>query len=292
MPNEGDAWVNPAVTSSEDLAVRSDPLAKVKRENFPVAALLPGRYRRHLLAVYAFARLVDDIGDEPPHRATPLLDHVDAELDVIETGGAPRSAVLRGVAVTVDECGVPVGTLRRLVRANRREQLVRDYATQAQLLEYCELSANPVGHAVLHVFGAMTPQRRELSDRVCTALQLVEHCQDVGEDAARGRCYLPAEDRERLGCRLEDLRAARAGDALRWVVGLQAGRARALLDAGAPLVGQLSGWARLAVAGYLAGGRAALDALDASGYDVLAAPVRAGRGRVALAWLRTLLRGR
>ena len=60
-----------------------------------------------------------------------------------------------------------------------------------ELVEYCDLSANPVGELVLHVFGAATPERIQLSDLVCTALQLVEHWQDVGEDFGRGRIYLP-----------------------------------------------------------------------------------------------------
>ena len=96
-----------------------------------------------------------------------------------------------------------------LIQANRQDQVVTRYATAADLFGYCELSANPVGRIVLHVFGAFTPERAALSDRVCTALQLAEHWQDVAEDLRAGRVYLPGEDMARFGCTEDDLAAAR-----------------------------------------------------------------------------------
>ena len=108
-------------------------------------------------------------------------------------------------------------------------------ANRYELAGYCELSANPVGELVLHVFGAATPERIALSDRVCTGLQLVEHWQDVGEDARRGRVYLPAEDLERFGVAEDDLLGARTGERLRRLLAFEVARARRLLDEGAPL---------------------------------------------------------
>ena len=118
---------------------------------------------------------------------------------------------------------------------------------------------------MLHVFDAATPERIVLSDKVCTALQIVEHCQDVGEDFARGRVYLPAEDLRAFGCTDADLAAATTPTRLRGAVTRVADRASALLDEGEPLVRGLDGWAGICVAGYLAGGRATLAALRAGG---------------------------
>ena len=98
-----------------------------------------------------------------------------------------------------------------LIQANRQDQQVTRYRTFADLQQYCELSANPVGQIVLYIFGAATPERIALSDRICTALQLAEHWQDVAEDLANGRIYLPAEDLERFGCTEADLAAPAAG---------------------------------------------------------------------------------
>src|SRR5581483_4627944 len=141
--------------------------------------------------------------------------------------------------------------------ANRRDQQVVAYETFDDLLGYCELSANPVGELVLHVFDAATPERIELSHRICSALQVIEHCQDVAEDAARGRVYVPAEDLERFGVEPAELRKPVAGDRVLELLAFEIqSRARPLLDSGAPLVGALRGRARVAVAGYVGGGRA------------------------------------
>jgi squalene synthase HpnC len=265
---------------------------KAGQENFPVAArVLPARYRRHLLAVYGYARLVDDIGDEAPlGDRTRLLDEVAADLERVAAGATPRMPALRALAPTVHELAIPVEPFRRLIEANRQDQVVARYDTFDDLMAYCELSANPVGHIVLHVFGAATAHRIRLSDRICSALQIVEHCQDVGEDHARGRVYLPAADLRRFGCAEADLEEPVTPTRLRGVIALAAGRARRLLDEGAPLVAELTGFARIAVAGYVAGGRATVAALERGRYDVLGHRLRRRRSRLLTEWLRSLTR--
>ncbi|RKF26378.1 squalene synthase HpnC [Micromonospora globbae] len=263
-------------------------------ENFPVALrVLPARYRRHLIAVYAYARHVDDLGDEPQAPGvdrTAELDRIEAELRALYTGRAVSHPVVRALAPTVTGCGLPLDALVRLVEANRLDQRVTRYATFAQLVDYCTLSANPIGELVLHVFGQAGPARRQLSDRICTALQLVEHLQDVAEDHRRGRVYLPAEDLDRFGVTEEDLGRPAATAPLRELIAFEAERARAWLDAGAPLVSALHGWARLAVGGYLAGGRATLDALAEADHDPLRAAVRPRRRRVLRRYLAATVR--
>ncbi|GAA0400647.1 squalene synthase HpnC [Microbispora corallina] len=279
---------------SSEAALHHLDAAPPRRENFPVASLLlPRSVRRHLLAVYGFARRVDDIGDEaPPGERRELLDAVDADLRRLYAGRPPHLGVVRVLAPTVRACAVPAEPFHHLVEANRRDQEVSRYETFADLLGYCALSANPVGRIVLHVFGAATPDRIALSDRICSALQILEHCQDVGEDLARGRVYLPAEDLRRLGCAEADLTAVQNTEPLRDVVALQTRRAAHLLDEGAPLVGTLPGVARTAVAGYVAGGRAVVAALERHGHDVLGRAVRPRRTVLLRAWLRILARGR
>jgi phytoene/squalene synthetase len=151
-----------------------------------------------------------------------------------------------------------------------------------------------VGEIVLAVMGRSTPERVALSDSICTALQLAEHCQDVAEDFAAGRVYLPAEDMRRFGATTGELQpaATRGRDSarapLRAVVAFEVRRARDLLDEGAALVGELHGRERLAIAAFVAGGRAALDAIEGTGYDVLAGPVKASRRRRLRALLEVL----
>jgi squalene synthase HpnC len=274
--------------------------AKASGENFPVALrLLPARYRRHLQAVYGYARAVDDMGDEaPPGQRARLLDDLEADLGRLyrfqgsDSAEPPRLGVVRALAPLVAECGVPQQPFLDLIQANRQDQVVTRYATFEDLVGYCELSANPVGRIVLYVFGAVSPDRLVLSDQVCTALQLAEHWQDVAEDYQAGRIYLPAEDLARFGVSEADLAAPTASAQLRDLMAFEVRRARMLLDQGAPLVGNLRGAARVAVAGYVAGGRAALAAIAGAGHDVLRATPKPRRGRLVREVLTAYAAGR
>jgi squalene synthase HpnC len=278
----------------------AEVVANAPGENFPVALrLLPARHRRHLTNLYFFARLTDDHGDEARDGSADvtelrlgLLDELAADVDRIYSGGTPESPVMRAMAETVSECGVPARPLLDLIQANRQDQQVTRYPTYADLERYCELSANPVGQIVLYIFGVATPARVALSDNICTALQLVEHWQDVAEDLGNGRIYLPGEDLERFGCTEADLAAPTAGPAVLQLMTFETDRASRLLDQGAPLVGTLRGSARLAVAGYLAGGRAALAAIRGQHYDVLRGTPRGRKPRLAAELAKAYLRGR
>jgi squalene synthase HpnC len=280
--------------AGQDEAARSDAMmTRSTRENFPVALrMLPAGRRRHLMAVYGFARITDDIGDEAPLAERPrMLDELEADV-VRLNGGQPQLPVIRALEPTVRELGVPIQPFLDLIAANRQDQIVARYQTFEELLGYCKLSANPIGRIVLHVFGAYSPARAELSDRVCTALQLAEHWQDVAEDYRAGRIYLPAEDLGRFGVGEADLAAAAAAAPLRELMAFETQRARRLLDDGAPLVGTLRGMSRMAVGGYVAGGRAALASIVAVGYDVLAAQAVPAKRRLAAELLATVVTGR
>jgi squalene synthase HpnC len=267
--------------------------AKEAAENFPVAMrLLPRRHRTHLRAIYDVVRTIDDLGDEAAGDRVALLDEFAADLERVWLGDEPRAGVLRRLVPTARARALDPEPFRHLIEANRQDQRVTGYQSYPDLIGYCRLSARPVGRLVLCVFDASTPRTRRLSDRICDALQLVEHWQDIAEDRRAGRIYLPREDLDRFCVAPADLDAPVAGAPLRRLVAFETGRARALLDAGEPLVGLLHGWARVAVAGYLAGGRAAIDGLRRRGYDVLAGSPPGRRRDVARHALGALARGR
>ncbi|MCS0599841.1 squalene synthase HpnC [Streptomyces sp. LP11] len=269
-------------------------LDKAASENFPVAPFfLPRDWRDDLMAVYGFARLVDDIGDGDlaPGGADARLLGVSATeaedrlllLDAFEADlrrvfdGTPRHPLLRRLAPTVRRRSLTPEPFLGLIAANRQDQLVTRYETYDDLLAYCELSANPVGRLVLGVTGTATPERIRLSDAICTALQIVEHLQDVAEDLGRDRVYLPAEDMKRFHVQETDLAARTAGASVRALVAYEAQRARDLLNEGAPLVGSVHGRLKLLLAGFVAGGRAAIRAIAAAEHDVLPGPPRPGK---------------
>ncbi|ADI05711.1 squalene/phytoene synthase [Streptomyces bingchenggensis BCW-1] len=287
-------------------------LDKAAHENFPVAPFfLPRAWRADLMAIYGYARLVDDIGDGdlPPGGSDAELLGLDRDraddplmmLDAFEkdlwrvfgepggtggasgTGGAagtgsvspdPRHPLLRALRPTVRRHRLPPEPFLGLIEANRQDQRVRRYETYEDLLGYCELSANPVGRLVLGVTGTTSPERVRRSDSICTALQIVEHLQDVAEDLRRDRVYLPAEDMKSFGVTEADLAAPTAGAPVRALIAHEAARAETLLNEGTPLVGSVHGRLKWLLAGFVAGGRAALRAVAAAGYDVLPGPPR------------------
>ncbi len=255
-------------------------MARAAGENFPVALrLLPRAARGHLQAIYGYARLVDNLGDEYPGDRAAALDWVEAQLDDLFADTARHKAFLQ-LAPTVARFGLDREPFDQLLAANRVDQHKARYEDFDELLEYCTLSANPVGHLVLAVFEAATPERLVASDEVCSGLQVLEHLQDVAEDAASGRVYLPADDMERFGVTADDLHAPVAAAGLRGLVAYEAGRARAMLESGRGLVASLTGSARLAVAGFVAGGLAGLDALEAAGFEVLGGTRKASKARL------------
>jgi squalene synthase HpnC len=251
-------------------------MPQARRENFPVASrLLPPAARSHLLAIYGFARLVDDAGDEAHGDRPALLDWLERDLERA-FGGTPEHPLLLRLQGTVAACNLPIEPFRRLIEAGRRDQVVHRYETFEDLLGYCALSANPVGELVLGVFGLATPERIRLSDAVCSGLQLVEHWQDIAEDYRRGRIYLPAQDRNRFGVGEADLDAGSPSPPLQRLMAFEVARARSLLDDGAPLIATVRGRPRIAVAAFVAGGRSALRAIERASYDVLGSTPRPG----------------
>lgn len=279
-----------ASTAFDAAPSREAVMGQAGSENFPVASHLLGRRERtHLLAIYGFARLVDDLGDESAGDRLALLGWLEGELERVYSGQPAEHPVMHSLAATVADCHLPEDPFRRLIEANRRDQAVTRYETFDELLGYCQLSAAPVGELVLHVFGAASAARIALSDRICAALQIVEHLQDVVEDHQRGRVYLPREDMARFGCAEGELE--HGGAHLRELIGFEAARARALLSEGAPLSRMLPLRPRVAVASFVAGGRAALDALRRAGYDVVGEPHPASKRAFAVAWAQAV-RGR
>ena len=287
--------------------------ARAATENFPVALrILSADQRRHLMAIYRFARLTDQIGDAAHGDRLAMLDELQRQVDACvdaQTGGNACVHVQKGgnacvdaqmdgnarvdagadgkhgkihsiietLAPTIRACALPIGPFHRLIDANRLDQVKQRCENLQELLDYCDLSANPVGELVLYVFGVATPERIRQSDAVCTGLQLVEHWQDVKEDYLAGRIYLPSEDLVKFGCREEALGANSASRELRELLRFECERAHGLLDEGVPLVKSLRGRARLAIGGFVAGGRAALDAIAHASYDVMGGAPRARR---------------
>ena len=297
---------SPLTASTEDI------LRFAPQENFPVALrVLRRTLRRDLLALYGFARFIDNLGDDPLDASGNLrsaedrlaaLDAAEHELDLAIDGTAAHEIFVR-LGETARRCRLGRKNFVKLIDANRLDQTKSRYETWSDLMDYCDLSANPVGRIVLGIFEAdatgrrkaiATPENIALSDKICSALQVAEHLQDIGEDYRAGRVYLPQSDWERFGCSEDDFAASVERSLtslpLRRLVIYEAQRARQMLRDGAPLIKKLRGGQRLAMIGFVAGGHAALDAIEAAGGEVLTEQCVATKSRQASRVLQLLAR--
>ena len=265
-PHAGDR-----VLSLRDARAYCARVTRTHYENFSVASwLLPSHLVPHFEAVYAYCRWADDLADETGggSRALALLDWWRFEL-LDAYAGRPWHPVMIALRDTVTAYNIPPEPFFNLLAAFVQDQHAKTYATFADLLGYCANSADPVGRLVLSLFESSTPGRVELSDRICTGLQLANFCQDVARDADLGRVYLPAEDLTRFGVAAADFAACRVTPAFCALMAFEVARVREFFDRGEPLLAALPRPARRNVELFLGGGRAILTAIERQGYDVL-----------------------
>jgi squalene synthase HpnC len=272
----------------------SQILGRAAGENFPVASVvLPKESRHHLRAFYGFARLVDYLGDEYVGDRLGALHWLERETrsaleEPLQPGSGPGSGhpLVASAAASIRDLAIDPRPLYDLIEANRRDQQVVCYESFEDLLAYCCLSANPVGRLVLGAFGVEGPGPLAYSDDICTGLQLAELWQDVLEDARAGRIYLPMEDLHRFDVDPTSLAGGPASPQLRALMVFEVARARSWLDRGLPLLTSVAGRSRWAVAGFWAGGHAALDRIARKDFDVL----RPASGRPGRYWARHMVR--
>ena len=317
-------------------------LARSHYENFTVGSrLMPRDMLPHVYAIYAYCRTVDDLGDEavpgageassPSAEASrfgrlqgslsfdidgderayrlALLDLWQSELESCYTG-TPEHPVMLALQQTIRAFDLPPEPFLKLIEANRMDQSINRYPTYADLLHYCDHSANPVGRLFLYLFGYRDEVRQRWSDATCTALQLTNFWQDVARDYRKGRIYLPQEDLERFSYTEEALSreidreiapgttgettggisGAKVSDTFRRLLAFEVERTMSRFIEGAALAPTLEGPARLDVALFTRGGVAVLDAIKKRGYDVLTARPALSRSRKGALFLSTWLR--
>ena len=246
-------------------------LARTHYENFSVATwFLPKNLRQDFFNVYAYCRISDDLGDEvgDPKAALALLDEWQAELDKCYTG-APRHPVFVALAETVRKCEIPKHEFSDLLIAFRQDQTVTRFDNFNDVLAYCRYSANPVGHLVLYLCGYKDPERQQLSDYTCTALQLANFWQDVSVDYAKGRIYLPLEDLRKFSVNEEDIAQNRNTAAFCEMMKFEVARAREWFDRGLPLAGNVKKELAIDIELFSRGGQEILNAIERQNFAVL-----------------------
>lgn len=265
-------------------------LTETHYENFHVASwFLPKRLRAHFHAIYAYCRVSDDLGDETGdcEQSLALLDFWGRELDACYQGEM-RHPVFVALAETIRACGIPKQPFADLLVAFRRDQRAVRMETMADVLDYCHYSANPVGQLVLYVCGYRDVERFRLSDFTCTALQLANFWQDVGNDYARDRIYFPQEDMRRFGVTEAMIAERQFTQEFRELMRYEVEYARDLMRQGLPLIGMVDRELAVDLDLFSRGGLEIMDAIEAQGYDVLGARPAISKSRKAMLLVRAL----
>lgn len=260
-------------------------------ENFTVVSrLMPAEKRKYIYALYAYSRYTDDLGDELEEGNLEALDTWEKDLMRVFQGEEPKNAILMALQDTVRSHSLTAEPFRKLIEANRMDQLNKSYGTYEDLLEYCDHSANPVGRVFLGIFGYNDERRNNLSDKTCTGLQLTNFWQDVNRDEKMGRVYLPEEDMKRFGYSRKMLEDRIYNEEFVELMKLEVSRARNLLEEGLELVPLLDSRIKLDVRLFNQGGLSILDKIEEEEYDVLHKRPTLSRGEKVWLFFSNLLK--
>jgi squalene synthase HpnC len=291
MDIQAETWnQGPPPRSVAEAFAYCERMARTHYENFPVGSLLiPRDRRRHVYSVYAFARIADDFADEgyetgalTEEKRLAALDDWERQLEDCYRGRAEHP-VFVALAETVRELRLPVQLFSALLSAFKQDVIKRRYADFDEVLDYCSRSANPVGRLILLLFGYREERLHDLSDSICTALQLANFWQDVEVDIRKDRVYLPQNEMARFGVVDDDLREKRFNEGYAALLKFQVERTRELFNRGKSLPKMVSGRLAFELRLTWLGGTRILERIEEMGYDTLNARPRISTGdKVAL----------
>lgn len=269
-----------------------EALCRARHHNYPVASMFArSQLRRHIFALFAFARVADDIADEPSYegRRARELDRWEEQLHLAYRGHADHP-VFVALADTVDKFGLPITEFTELLSGFRTDLERRRYATFDELRSYTRQSAEPVGRLLLYVGGYRAPELHAYAEDLSSALAVSRLVQDIPADQQRGRIYLPAEDLRHFGVSESDIEQRRATPAVGALVRYEVARTRALFERARPLVDIVGADLAVELALMWHGGMRILDKIESAGARLFAERPQLGNrdkllvlGR-ALAW--------
>jgi phytoene synthase len=274
------------MNSTDAYAACSD-FAKSHYENFPVGLLVSAQLRPHIHAVYAFARVSDDIADEgyadprqpKPGNALPQEERLAQLIAFREefrswADGHPNAQtsyawIFKPLMTTIEKFQLPHSLFYDLLSAFEQDIVKRRYANFDEVMDYCRRSANPVGRLVLLLHGYRDEKRFTWSDHICTALQLANFWQDVAVDLVKDRIYLPQDDQQKFAVSEEQLFTNIATPACRDLLKFQVDRTQQIFNQGKPLAASLRGLFSLEISLTWHGGATILQKIRRLNYDTL-----------------------
>lgn len=242
-------------------------------ENFPVGSLLfPKKSRKYIYAIYAFARTADDIADTVDLSETEKLERLDnmwKKLELIEKNESTDDEIFLALSDTIKQLKIPLQEFKDLLTAFKQDSVKQKYTRFDELLEYSRYSANPIGHLVLYVSGYKEKKLFDLSDYVCTALQMANFWQDVSRDLDIGRIYIPKDEMEKHNYNYELLFQRKENNDFVTLIKSLVNKTKVIFRNGKELENELSGRLKYEFRTMYRGGMKILEKIENLNFNVL-----------------------
>jgi squalene synthase HpnC len=267
-----------------------EALCRARHHNYPVGSMFTrSALRKHVFALFAFARVADDFADEGAYegRRARELDRWEEQLHTAYRGHAEHP-VFVALADTVDKFALPITEFTELLSGFRTDLERRRYATFDELRSYTRQAAEPVGRLLLYIGGYRAPELHAYADDLSTALAVARLVQDVPADWQRGRVYIPAEDLRHFGVTEADIASRRVSAHVGALVRYEVARTRALFERARPLVDIVGADLAVELALMWHGGMRILDKIAAMGPRLFAERPRLGAADKALVLARAV----
>ncbi len=242
-------------------------LIKNSYENFPLwSSIYLKKLMPDLASIYYFCRIVDDLGDLNKDIALKELDKVEGLLDDCYSGSIGENNVFFNLSKTIIKYNLPKNNFQKLIQSNYQDLNKKRYKDFDELINYCKLSANPVGSMVLRIFGEYNDANLELSDQICTGLQLINFIQDINRDSKLGRIYMPIDELSKFGVIEEDILYGKSNQELIKLIKFQCERSKNIINSGKTLVSNLPGPKKIPISLFIQSGNLVLKKIEKINY--------------------------
>ncbi len=246
-------------------------LIKKTYENFPLwSSLYLRKLMPDLAAIYHFCRIVDDLSDLNKDSALKELRKIEKLIDDCFKGALDEKSIFFNLKITINKFNLPKEDFQKLIQSNYQDLTKKRYKDFDELVNYCKLSANPVGSMVLRIFDEFNDANLLLSDRICTGLQLINFIQDINRDSKFNRIYIPTNELEKFGVNEEDILNGISTEGLIQMIKFQCKRSKDIINNGKTLVSNLPGSQKIPISLFINSGNLVLKKIEKINYNTLA----------------------
>ena len=246
-------------------------LIKKTYENFPLwSSLYLRKLMPDLAAIYHFCRIVDDLSDLNKDSALKELRKIEKLIDDCFKGALDEKSIFFNLKITINKFNLPKEDFQKLIQSNYQDLTKKRYKDFDELVNYCKLSANPVGSMVLRIFDEFNDANLLLSDRICTGLQLINFIQDINRDSKFNRIYIPTNELEKFGVNEEDILNGISTEGLIQMIKFQCKRSKDIINSGKTLVSNLPGSQKIPISLFINSGNLVLKKIEKINYNTLA----------------------